>query len=84
MKMNVKWVKHIAGVGEMKHTSRILIQNRREIDKLGDLEMDENLYCYLRRAALSSHLSKTCSKNMHCVLILNNSYKTELYSNFFL
>jgi hypothetical protein len=55
MKINMKWVKHIASLGELKHTSRILIQNGKEIDRLGDLEMDENLYCYLRRAALSSH-----------------------------
>ena len=83
MKMNVKWVKHIARLGEMKHTLRILIQNLRELNRLGDLEMDGNLHCYLHRAALSSHLSKNCSKNTHCVLILNISYKTELYSNFF-
>jgi hypothetical protein len=62
---------------------RILIQNRREIERLGDLEMDGNLHCYVRRATLASHLSKNCSKNTHCVLILNSSYKTELYSSGF-
>jgi hypothetical protein len=78
MTMNVKWVTHIARLGEMKHMLRILIQNRREIDRLGDLEMDGNLLCYLCRAALSSHLSKNCLKNTHFVLILSSSYKTEL------
>jgi len=42
MKMNVKWVRYIARLGEMKHMFRILIQNRREIGRLGDLEMDGN------------------------------------------
>jgi len=83
MKINVKWVRHVARLGEMKHMLIISIQNRREIGRLGDLEMDGNLHCYLRRAALSSHLSKNCSKNTHCVLILNSSFKTELYSNGF-
>jgi hypothetical protein len=57
---------------------RILIQNRGEIDRLGDLEMDGNLDCYLRRTALSSPFSKNCTKNTHCILILDSSYKTEL------
>jgi len=85
MKMNVKWVRHIARLGEMKHMLRIFIQNRRERVRLGDLEMDGNSHCCLRRAALSSHLpKKNCSNHKHCVMILNSSYKTELYSNGFL
>ena len=72
-----------SGRDETYDLFRILIQNRREIDRLGDLEMDGNLHCYVRRAALASHLSKNCSKNTHCVWILNSPYKTKLYSNGF-
>jgi hypothetical protein len=59
---------------------KILIQNRRETDRLGDLEMGGISNCFYA-VKLYQVIDLNCSNNTLCVMIVKCSYKTELYAS---
>lgn len=70
------WVRLERGESHFK----ILIQNRRERDRLGDLEMDGISNCFYA-VNLYQVIYLNCSNNTHCLMIVKRSYKTELYAS---